>query len=222
VENIQAGFRRTGIYPLDSCAMDSSMGPTGDVGEVGREDLALEQASEDSQENIPGVSIEKVLLENLHIPSSNTHYRVQGEDSKEEGELQFCSSQDIVLDEEQARSPGSEGGIPRMLTFPNIPICTSRLPSTKPLVDYSKSLLLTLDAYLTQREQLATKCNDTARSREVRKVATEERKRKREENRIWSSKRRRTVMKQRLRRLERELIGLKLLLMAGRMSYKLA
>jgi hypothetical protein len=69
---------------------------------------------------------------------------------------------------------------------------------------------------------LAAKRSDAAKSRDARKLATEERKRKREENRIWSSKRRRTVMKQRLRRLERELTGLKLLLVVGGMSCKLA
>jgi hypothetical protein len=47
VENIQAGFRRTGIYPLDPCTMDSRMDPAGEASYVGGEDLAGKEASED-------------------------------------------------------------------------------------------------------------------------------------------------------------------------------
>jgi hypothetical protein len=35
VENIQAGFKRTGIYPHNPYAMDSNMDPVGDVAEGG-------------------------------------------------------------------------------------------------------------------------------------------------------------------------------------------
>jgi hypothetical protein len=38
VENIQAGFRKTSIYPLNPCAMDSNMGPAGDVPVAGGEE----------------------------------------------------------------------------------------------------------------------------------------------------------------------------------------
>jgi hypothetical protein len=38
VENIQVGFKRTGIYPLNPYAMDSSMGPASDVAVVGGEE----------------------------------------------------------------------------------------------------------------------------------------------------------------------------------------
>jgi hypothetical protein len=34
VENIQAGFRKMGIYPLNPSALDASMGPSGAFGEV--------------------------------------------------------------------------------------------------------------------------------------------------------------------------------------------
>jgi hypothetical protein len=80
MENIQVGFMRTGIYPLNPSAMDSSMGPATNVGEVGREEQASEVPSQESIGKILGVTIEKVLLENPHVPYSNTHYLVNVED----------------------------------------------------------------------------------------------------------------------------------------------
>jgi hypothetical protein len=80
------------------------------------------------------------------------------------------------------------GGIPRVLVLPTAPIRTSRPPSTKPIIDYSKSILLTSDAYLSQMQQLAAKRSDVAKSRDARKVATEERKRKHEEERMLQLK----------------------------------
>lgn len=56
--------------------------------------------------------------------------------------------------------------------------------STEPLVDYSKSILLTLDAYLRQMEHLSTKRTEVAKSKDARKLATEERKQKREKERV--------------------------------------
>jgi hypothetical protein len=52
------------------------------------------------------------------------------------------------------------------------------------MVDYSKSILLTSDIYLTQMQYLATKRNEAAKSRDAQKLATEDSKRKREEERI--------------------------------------
>ena len=70
------------------------------------------------------------------------------------------------------------GGILGVLTLPTIPITCSITLVVEPLVDYSKSIILTSDDYLRQVESLATKRNDTARARDARKIATEERKRK--------------------------------------------
>lgn len=80
MENIQVGFMRTGIYPFNPFAMDSSMGPDTNVGEVGRGEQVSEVPSQESIEKIPCVIIEKVLLENLHVPYNNIHYLVNVED----------------------------------------------------------------------------------------------------------------------------------------------
>jgi hypothetical protein len=92
VENIEAGFRRTGIYPLNPSAMDSSMGPASNFVEVGQNEHSCEVPSQGSTGNIPVVTIEEVLLEDPQVPYSNTHYLINVEDSEGEGDLQFpCS-----------------------------------------------------------------------------------------------------------------------------------
>jgi hypothetical protein len=77
------------------------------------------------------------------------------------------------------------------------------MTSTKPLVDYSKSILLALDAYLRQMEHLSTKHTEATKSKDARKLAIEEWKRKREEEKVCRCRRRRNVMRQRRTRLER-------------------
>jgi hypothetical protein len=183
VENIQAGFRRTGIYPLNHSTMDSSMGPATNFGEVGQDEHTCQMPSQESTGKFPGITIEEVLLEDPEVPYNNTHYLVNVEDSEGEGDLQFPCSQDIAGNQEQLASPGGVGIIPGVLTLPTVPVPSSRPPTSEPLVDYSKSILLTSDAYLTQMEHLAAKRSDAAKSRDARKLATEEWKRKREEER---------------------------------------
>jgi hypothetical protein len=184
VENILVGFWRTGIYPLKPSTMDFSMDPTTNIGEVGQEEHACEMPSQESTGNILGVTIEEVLLEDPQVPYSSTHYLVNVKDSKGEGDLQFPCSQDIMGSQEQPASPRGVGIIPGVLTLPTMPVHSSRPPMKEPLVDYSKSILLTSDAYLTQMEHFAAKQSDAAKSRDARKLATEERKRKHEEERI--------------------------------------
>ena len=64
--------------------------------------------------------------------------------------------------------------------LPTVPVCSSRLTCMDPMVGYSKSILLTFDAYLTQMQYLATKCNEAAKSRDAQKLAIEKRKCKEE------------------------------------------
>jgi hypothetical protein len=71
-----------------------------------------------------------------------------------------------------------------VLTLPTTVVRPSRLASAKPIVDYSKSILLTFDEYLIQVQSLATKQTDAANAEEARKVATDKRKIKHEEERI--------------------------------------
>jgi hypothetical protein len=122
VENIQVGFRRMGIYPFNPSAMDCNMGPASEAQEVGEEEHALELPGEEAIENIPIISIE-----DPNVPYNSTHYLVQVDDSEEEGELHFPSSQDTVGSQEQPGSPGCLVEIPRVLTLPTLPVRNSRL-----------------------------------------------------------------------------------------------
>lgn len=54
----------------------------------------MELLKEKAIENIPIISIEEVLLEDLDVPYSSTHYLVHIDDLEEEGELHFSSSQE--------------------------------------------------------------------------------------------------------------------------------
>ena len=74
-----------GIYLLNHSAMNSSMGPTTNFGEVGQDKHACQKPSQESTRNIPSVTIEEVLFEDPEVPYSNAHYLVNIEDSKGEG-----------------------------------------------------------------------------------------------------------------------------------------
>ena len=97
--------------------------------------------------------------------------------------MQFPCSQDTVENQEQLASLGGMGIILGVLTLPTMPIPNSKPPTSEPLVDYSKSIILTSFAYLTQMEHLAAKQSDAAKSRDARKLAIEKRKQKHEEER---------------------------------------
>jgi hypothetical protein len=79
---------------------------------------------------------------------------------------------------------GVQVGISHLLTLPTLPVPRSRHSSSEPIIDYSKSILLTSDAYLAQMEHMSAKRTDAAKAKDARKIASEERKRKREENKI--------------------------------------
>jgi hypothetical protein len=67
------------------------------------------------------------------------------------------------------------------------------MQSSEPLLDYSKSILLTSDAYLAQMEYISARRTDTARAKDARNVATDEKKRKREEDRILQMQKRKKM-----------------------------
>jgi hypothetical protein len=107
MENIEAGFRRTGIHPLNPSAMElhmgplsgcaevqgeGNMGPSGASTHVHGEGHGLELPSQEAAEGFPAVTIE-VLSEPADIPCSNTQYLMDLGESKGEDELQLLSSQ---------------------------------------------------------------------------------------------------------------------------------
>jgi hypothetical protein len=170
VANIEAGFRKTGIYPLNLTAMDSSLGPS--------------TAYTESPKGNPAISIEEVLLEASPLPCPQLQYLVHLADSEGEGDQQFPDSQESAVATADEGSLGEQGGIVGLLTLPTLPVRRSKLSSSEPLVDYSKSILLTSNAYLAQMEQMSVKRTNATIAKDARKAANEEHKRKREEKRI--------------------------------------
>jgi hypothetical protein len=77
-----------------------------------------------------------------------------------------------------------QGRISRVFTLPTILVNKCRASISQPLVDYSRLILLTSNEYLRQVETLAAKRTKATVVRDARKVAAEECKRKREEDRV--------------------------------------
>jgi hypothetical protein len=185
VSNVQAGFRRTGIYPLNSTAMDSSLGPSSAYTKVHSEGEALESPQEEPVEADPGsIGIEEVLLEAPPLPCPELQYMVQLAESEGEDEHQFPPSQQSVPVVEDGIGAGVHEGILHLLTLPTLPVPRSRHSSSEPIIDYPKSILLTSDAYLAQMEHMSMKRTDAAKAKDACKIASEERKRKREDDKI--------------------------------------
>jgi hypothetical protein len=143
---------KTGIYPLNPTAMDSSLEPSTAYMEVPGRGESSDIPSEESPEGNPVVSIEEVLLEAPPLPCPQLQYLVHLADSEGEGDQQFLGSQESAAAVANEGSPGEQGGIAGLLTVPTLPVCRSTLSSSEPLVDYSKSILLTSNTYLAQME----------------------------------------------------------------------
>ena len=184
VENIEAGFRKTGIYLLNPAAMDSSLGPLTTYTEVPGGGKSSEIHEEESTKGNFKVSIEEVLLEALPLPCPQVQYLVHLVESEGEGDQQFLGSQELAVVVAKKGSVGEQGGITGLLILSTLFLRHNRLSSSEPLIDYSKSILLTSDAYLSQMEQMSTKCTNAVIAKDARKAANGEHKRKRKEERV--------------------------------------
>jgi ribosomal protein L14E/L6E/L27E len=167
---------------------EGDMGPSGASANVHGEGEGFDLSSRKAAAGFPAVTIHEVLSEPADLPCPNTQYLVDLGESEAEDEFQLLSSQDVPSSQEQPGSPRCHEQISGVLTLPTIPIRRCRVTSIEPMVDYSKSILLTSDAYLTQMQHLASKRNEAAKSRDARKLATEEKKRKCKEERIQQVK----------------------------------
>ena len=72
-----------------------------------------------------------------------------------------------------ARSDFEGTRISRVLVMPSIRIQSCQQTPGEPLIDYSKSIILTSDSYLASMEQLATKRDSVAKAKEYRKLEAE-------------------------------------------------
>ena len=134
--NIKAGFRGSGIWPLNFQAMQSKMGPSRGFVPITPADVA--QEDED---------IAEMMEEGLPSPSSNPiHFYMDNEnvDDLQEEEL---SSQD---------PPPTQPNISTFLRLPQQDVPTHR-STLEPLVDYSQSQILTSNDHVSTLESIAQK-----------------------------------------------------------------
>jgi hypothetical protein len=133
-ENNLAGFRATGIWPLNESAMDSKMGPSYAFVEVPGESQEPTEGALAS--SMTSISIREIL-EKPHedAPSERNHYFVQGMDSDfDQGPGEGCksnmqssqSSQNLSQEPPVARRDSEGAGISRFLVLPSISIRRSR------------------------------------------------------------------------------------------------
>jgi hypothetical protein len=182
--NIEAGFCKIGIYPLNPSAMDSSMGPSSVYSKAPSEGEGSLVPSQESPEAPTPVSIQEVLLEEPPLPCTYEQYVVHLGDSEGEGNQPHPVGEEVAATPQDQRVGGGQGGISGLLTLPTLLVCRSRPATAEPFVDFSKSILLTSDAYLSRMEHMSAQRTDAAKAKDVRKVAIEECKRKCEEDRL--------------------------------------
>jgi hypothetical protein len=92
--------------------------------------------------------------------------------------------EEVAATPQDQRVGGGQVGISGLFILPTLPVRRSRPATAEPFVDFSKSILLTSDAYLSRMEHMSVKRTDVAKAKDARKVASKERKRKCEENRL--------------------------------------
>jgi hypothetical protein len=80
-KNIQSGFRATGIYPLNSHAMDSKIGPPIVYTNAGADIDALSQ-------EVQTLTVEEVMEEDIETPINPNHFYVLQDNSDVEGASQ--------------------------------------------------------------------------------------------------------------------------------------
>ena len=126
VENIQAGFCKTGIYSLNPSALDARMGPSSVFGEVKGQGERKDTPSEETSQFVQEVSIQEVLEEAKELPCTRHHYPVNL--GKEEGdeELEFPPSQGSEVSLEQL-------GISGILILPTVLVTYSEMSTGSPL-----------------------------------------------------------------------------------------
>lgn len=196
VSNIQAGFRSTGIWPLNPRAVDKYLAPSEQFVQV---DGEVADAGTDSEEEPEHGGGEDHVLEEIasdRIPSSQPsrhHFYVGTDDSS--GRAASDSDQDRDGDDvmrpvagsgnEQGRDPPSDREvniaptpIETFLQLPEVPVNPRRRRNREePLIDYSKSIMMTSEEYLRSMELKARRKEDARLESERRKVEAEEKKR---------------------------------------------
>jgi hypothetical protein len=181
-ENIQKGFKKTGIWPLNPQAVDDMMGPSlAFVDTV--ETAALSSDLEEEQDlQLDDPLIEEVLEE--RVPSSQGE-RVQYFVRPAAGAVETTAGENDTLDIDYdfgAQEGGptgaghSEGRLQRLLELPRIGRPAKKPRASEVLIDYSKSIILTRDDYIHMMAEKERRKEAALKEKEARKVEAEQKK----------------------------------------------
>ena len=195
VSNIQAGFRSTGIWPLNPRAVDKYLTPSEQFVQVDGE--AADTGPDSEEEPEDGGNEDHVLDEITgdRIPSSQPsrqHFYVGSDDTlgRATSNLDQDHDGDVVL-RPVAGSGDEQGGDPHpdhevnvaptpienFLQLPEVPVNPRRRRTREePLIDYSKSIMMTSEEYLRIMELKAQRKEDARLESERKKAEVEEKK----------------------------------------------
>jgi hypothetical protein len=119
-ENIQSGFRATGIYPLNSHAMDSEMEPSTVYKDAGADIDALSQ-------EVQTLTVEEVMEEDTETPVNSSHFYILQDNS----DVEDTSQQHVEGGGSQGEEQSSQDlpphsstcgqGISSFLILPRVP-----------------------------------------------------------------------------------------------------
>jgi hypothetical protein len=172
--NITKGFRKTSIFPLNEHAVDDKMGPIAQF--VPRELVQESSFESDEGEDLGDTSaMEEVLGD--RVPES------------QKGAVQYFVPTDVDMgtagasagsssDSETSSLGGTEQAahMAALLELPTVGPSRPRCQSGEPLVDYSKSIILTKDDYIRMMEAKERRKEQAMAEAAKRKVEAERKK----------------------------------------------
>lgn len=192
VNNIQKGFSATGIFPLDFHAVDSHLLPSevfttpdgGDraghghddardaVPDRERDDGHAQGTSEEGEEgDIPVRGAADLEADLAEVPDSNSeHFFVDADPSNP-------TTADEVIGLEA--NPNDVESITRFLTLPTV-AARVNARHRDPIMDFSKSIMLTSEQYISAAAQVQEAKAAATRQKEIARQEKEERKKRKE------------------------------------------
>jgi hypothetical protein len=156
-QNIQSGFRATGIWPYDNKKMGSKMTPSAAY----REEL---------EPHLDSLAIEDLgnKEQHMHKSEEGTQYYVESESDCDLG-LEGRSQGDVMSSQGPSNTPDRNLYIQQVLTLPSIVTLTSYQKKRKqPVIDWSNSQLLTSEDNVVALEQVAQQKERCAEAKENR------------------------------------------------------
>jgi hypothetical protein len=188
-QNIQKGFSKIGIFPFNNHTIDDKMW-LAEVFQHGAPPTEASTGSEDSDsKDGDNPSLQEVLGD--QIPSSlpdDVQFYMPAEDSMG-GDLRGGSSNansenDASMDDLPESSQAGERQTSRLLEFPRVGPPHKLKRHGEPLIDYSKSIILTCEGYMNMMQEKAAQKKEIATKKEERRLEAQRKRSERELQKI--------------------------------------